>query len=135
IEARVGFEQHFLHRVGDAVEFTENLRMQRRLLRHRQQARARQDLLSEKCRLFKPRLAVGKNRHLEMRVHEWNGGIAGILFGNLPSVQNSAYEREQHDPRNDIGPDLTHSSGEFSTVDIRGSIWPAVSSCQYMRKC
>jgi hypothetical protein len=63
IEARKGFEQHLLDRIAVALEFAEDLRVERPLLRHRQQSRTGQDLLSQKRRPLLPRVACREDGH------------------------------------------------------------------------
>ena len=83
VEAGPGLEQHLLDRIPVAVEFAEDLRADRRLLRQRQQASARQDLLSQECGAFQPRLAAGEDRHREMRICIAEIGVARVLIRDL----------------------------------------------------
>ena len=67
IEAWKRFEQDFLYGVTLALQFAEDLRVERPLLPHREQSCAGQDLLSQKCGPLLPRLTSGKDRHCVMR--------------------------------------------------------------------
>src|SRR5207248_6914272 len=94
VKAWIGFEQYLLDCVVAALEFAEDLRVERGLLRHRQQSGARQDLLAKEGSFSQPFRAAGELRHLKMCVHVRYRCIANILTGNLLRRQRCAYECE-----------------------------------------
>jgi len=95
------FEQNFLDRVVLRLDLPENLRVERRLLRHRRQSRRHEDLRAEKSFALLPVLEAAELRQRQMGVSGDDFSVARVLLRHMWTcwltlcIQRSGY----HDHR------------------------------------